>query len=183
MPQEADDTIAGMNRTRLLLVLTAVGLLAWAQNDGPGAGQGWLPEFNDSSSQLLALANAMPAEKFAWRPGPGVRSVSEVYMHIAITNYYLLQQVGVKLADAPRITRDTEKNVKEKADVIRFLEGSFDAVRKNYPPVDPQRAVRFLGADSKVENVYLRMLVHNHEHMGQSIAYARMNSIVPPWSK
>ena len=62
-----------MNKTRALLVLTAVGLLAWAQNDGPGAGQGWLPEFNHSSRQILALAEATPAEKFAWRPAPGVR--------------------------------------------------------------------------------------------------------------
>ena len=91
-----------MNQTRALLVLTAVGLLAWAQNDGPGAGQGWLPEFNHSSRQILALAEATPAEKFAWRPAPGVRSVSEVYMHIAVANFFLLQQVGVKLTDAPR---------------------------------------------------------------------------------
>jgi hypothetical protein len=75
-----------MNRTRLLLVLIAVGLLAWAQNDGPGAGQGYLPEFNHSSRQLLQLAEAIPADKFAWRPSPGVRSVSEVYMHIAVAN-------------------------------------------------------------------------------------------------
>ena len=172
-----------MKRTRLLPVLIAAGLLAWAQNDGPGAGQGWLPEFNHSSRQLLALANATPAEKFAWRPGPGVRSVSEVYMHIAITNYFLLRQAGIQLADAPKITQDTEKGVKNKAEVIRFLTGSFDAVRKHYPPTDPQKPVRFFGAESKIENIYLRMLVHNHEHMGQSIAYARMNGIVPPWSK
>jgi hypothetical protein len=162
----------------LLLALAAI-----AQNDGPGVGQGWLPEFNHSSRQILELANATPAEKFAWRPGPGVRSVSEVYMHIAIANFYLLQQAGVKLADSPKITQEMEKNVKQKAEVIKLLTDSFDAVRKNYPPAEPQKAVKFFGNDSKVENIYLRLLVHNHEHMGQSIPYARTNGIVPPWSK
>jgi len=84
-----------MNRTRLLLMAgfaLLIAMAAVAQNDGPGAGQGWLPEFNHSSRQILALAEATPAEKFAWRPAPGVRSVSEVYMHIAVANFFLLQQ-------------------------------------------------------------------------------------------
>ena len=175
--------IGPMNRTRVLLVLTAAGLLAWAQNDGPGAGQGWLPEFNHSSRQLLQLAEATPPEKFAWRPAPGVRSVSEVYMHVAVANWFLLNQAGAKLPDAPKITMDTEKQIKEKAEVVKFLKDSLDAVRKNYPPADAKKAVKFFGQDSNAENIYLRILVHNHEHMGQSIAYARMNGIVPPWSK
>ena len=65
-----------------------------AQAIPPELGQGWLPEFTLTSRQLLQLADATPGEKFAWRPGPGVRSVSEVYMHIAAGNYWLLQQAG-----------------------------------------------------------------------------------------
>jgi uncharacterized damage-inducible protein DinB len=175
-----------MNRTRLLLMAgfaLLIAMAAMAQNDGPGAGQGWLPEFNHSSRQILALANATPAEKFAWRPAPGVRSVSEVYMHVAVANFFLLQQAGAKLTDPPKISQDTEKTVKEKAEVVKWLSNSFDAVRHAYPPAEPQKAVRFFGSDTKAENVYLRILVHNHEHMGQSIAYARSNGIVPPWSK
>ena len=175
-----------MIRTRPLL-MTGFALLlaiaAIAQNDGPGAGQGWLPEFNHSSRQILELANATPAEKFSWRPGPGVRSVSEVYMHIAIGNFFLLQQAGAKVTDPPKISQQTEKTVSDKAEVIKWLNHSFDAVRKSYPPAEPRKALKFFGADSNVENVYLRLLVHNHEHMGQSIAYARTNGIVPPWSK
>jgi uncharacterized damage-inducible protein DinB len=175
-----------MNRTRLLLMVGFVlllGMAAIAQNDGPGAGQGWLPEFNHSSRQILALANATPPEKFAWRPAPGVRSVSEVYMHVAVANFFLLQQAGAKVTDPPKITQETEKTVKEKAEVVKWLSNSFDAVRKAYPPAEPKKAVKFFGTDSNVENIFLRVLVHNHEHMGQSIAYARSNGIVPPWSK
>jgi uncharacterized damage-inducible protein DinB len=175
-----------MVRLRSALIaafLVLAGVAALAQNDGPGAGQGWLPEFNHSSRQILALAEATPADKFAWRPAAGVRSVSEVYMHIAVANFFLLNQAGVKLENAPKMTADTEKTVKDKAEVIKWLRDSFDAVRRAYPPSDPQKVVKFFGADTKAENVYLRLLVHNHEHMGQSIAYARTNGIVPPWSK
>jgi len=176
-----------MVRTRLLLLVgfsLLVALAALAQNDGPGVGQGWLPEFNHSSRQILALANATPAAKFAWRPGPGVRSVSEVYMHIVQANDFLLRSAGMKIeGEEAKLPRDAEKSVTQKDDVIRWLNTSFETVRKAYPPADPQRTVKFFGADAKVEGVYLRLLVHNHEHMGQSIAYARTNGIVPPWSK
>ena len=177
--------IASMHRARLPLGAAFVLLVgvALAQNDGPGAGQGWLPEFNHAARQILQLAEATPAEKFAWRPAPGVRSVSEVYMHIAIGNFFLLSQAGVKPAGAPKITQTTEKEVAGKADVIRWLKDSFDTVRKHYPPADAKRSLKFFGAETNVENIYVRLLVHNHEHMGQSIAYARMNGIVPPWSK
>src|SRR5690349_24861423 len=110
-----------MNRTRLLLsagFVLLLGIAAVAQNDGPGAGQGYLPEFNHSSRQILQLADATPAEKFAWRPAEGVRSVSEVYMHIAMGNYLLLSQAGAKLEKAPKMAQTTEKEVKDKAVVI-----------------------------------------------------------------
>ena len=64
-----------------------------------------------------------------------------------------------------------------------LLKDSFEALRKAYPAAELQKPAKSFGQDSKVENIYLRILVHNHEHMGQPIAYARMNGIVPPWSK
>jgi hypothetical protein len=66
--------------------------------------------------------------------------------------------------------------------VITFLKDSFDAVRAAYPSVDQQEKVQIFGIDSTANGVLLRLLVHNHEHMGQAIAYARMNGIAPPWS-
>ena len=172
-----------MNRTRLILVPIAAGLLAWAQNDGPGAGQGYLPEFSHSSRQILQLADATPAEKFAWRPATGVRSVSEVYMHIAVANFFLVTQTGAKLENMPKFSQTTEKDVKDKAAVVGWLKDSFEAVKTTYPKADLKKSAKFFGQDSNVENIYLRILAHDHEHMGQSIAYARMNGIVPPWSK
>lgn len=149
-----------------------------------GAGEGWQGEFEHAAQQLTQLAEAIPAEKFTWRPGPGVRSIAEVYMHIAIGNYLLLGQAGVKTpVDLSKMGKDPEKSITTKADVIKFLKGSFDMVRASYPSVDRTKKVQFFGRDVTAEGVLLRLLVHNHEHMGQSIAYARMNGVVPPWSK
>jgi uncharacterized damage-inducible protein DinB len=150
----------------------------------PELGQGWLSEFNLAGRQLLALADATPAEKFSWRPTPGVRSVSEVYMHIALGNYYLLNQAGAKIPDStPSIAPGLEKTVTAKADVIRWLRNSLDAVRDGYANTDRSKRVKFFGKEVTSDGVFLRILVHNHEHMGQSVAYARMIGVVPPWSK
>ena len=91
---------------------------------------------------------------------------------------------GAKLSgDPPKIAADTESKVTAKVDVIQWLKGSQDAIRSAYPKADLKRKVKFFGKDAPAENVFLRILTHNHEHMGQSIAYARMNGIAPPWSK
>ena len=71
----------------------------------------------------------------------------------------------------------------KKDDVIKWLKASFEAVRKGYATADRQKKVTFFKQETPAENVFLRILAHSHEHMGQSIAYARMNGVVPPWSK
>lgn len=152
-----------------------------AQNIPPELGQGWTAEFALTSRNLLALAEATPAEKFGWRPAPGVRSIAEVYMHLALGNYVLLERAGAK---PPVETKalPKEASVTAKADVIKWLRDSLDAVAKGYAAADRQKAVKFFGRDAVADGVFLRILLHNNEHLGQSIAYARMNGIVPPWS-
>jgi len=150
-----------------------------------GLWQGFDGEWGNVSRQLIALAEATPPEKFAWRPAPGVRSTSEVYMHIAIANFWLLSVTGPKMPDDLK-GPDLEKTVTAKADVIDWLKRSFDAVknaRASLKPGDLQRHVKVEGTDAAVDGMYLRIIVHANEHMGQLIAYARMNGIVPPWSK
>jgi len=170
---------------KMLLLLTFLFLATTAFPQIPAeVGQGWLPEFTHSGNHLLALAEAIPAEKFAWRPAPGVRSVSEVFMHVAIGNYFLLGNAGVKPKSAPGpVSGETEKKVTAKAEVIDWLKQSFESVKDAYPKTDRGRKIRFFNQDSTVDNVFMRILVHNHEHMGQMIAYARMIGIVPPWSR
>jgi uncharacterized damage-inducible protein DinB len=156
----------------------------FAQDPLDGLWQGYDGEWRHVSQELTALAEATPADKFAWRPAPGVRSTSEVYMHIVMANFVLLSATGPKVpAD---MKEDAEKTVTSKADVIRWLKRSLDAVKQAHlaeNPKDLARKVRFQDRDSTVDNMYLRIIVHANEHEGQLIAYARMTGIVPPWSK
>jgi uncharacterized damage-inducible protein DinB len=136
------------------------------------------------SSQLLALAEAIPEEKFAWRSAPGVRSTGEVFMHVALANFYLLSVTGPKMpAD---MKERMEKSVTSKADVISWLKRSLDAVKFAHlavTPKDLERKVHIEDRDATVDGMYLRIIVHANEHMGQLIAYARMTGVAPPWSK
>jgi uncharacterized damage-inducible protein DinB len=165
-----------------LLLFSARPLLA--QTAPEGIWQGYDGEWRHMSSQLLALAEATPEEKFAWRPAPGVRSTSEVFMHIALANFYLLSVTGPKMpAD---MKEGLEKSVTSKAEVISWLTRSLDAVKSAHlavTPKDLQRKVHIYDRDATVDGMYLRILVHANEHMGQLIAYARMTGVAPPWSK
>ena len=97
-----------------------------AQSAPEGLWQGYDGEWRHVSSQLIALAEATPEEKFAWRPAPGIRSTSEVYMHIAIANFGLLAVTRPKVpAD---LKEGMEKSVTSKADVIHWLKRSLDAI-------------------------------------------------------
>ena len=107
-----------------------------AQDPLDGIWQGYDGEWRHVSTQLIALAEATPEKNFAWRPAPGVRSTSEVYMHIVVANFYLLSVTGPKMpAD---LKDDAEKTVTSKADVIRWLKRSLDAVKEAHLKETPQ---------------------------------------------
>ncbi len=168
--------------TILLLLAIAPGVLA--QDPLDGLWQGYDGEWRHVSNQLIALAEATPAEKFAWRPAPGVRSTSEVYMHIVMANFYLLSVTGPKMP--PDLKEDAEKSVTSKPQVIDWLKRSLDAVKQAHQaetPNDLLRKVRIQNRDATVDSMYLRIIIHANEHMGQLVAYARMTGVVPPWSR
>jgi uncharacterized damage-inducible protein DinB len=149
-----------------------------------GIWQGYDGEWRHVSQQLIALAEATPTEKYSWRPASGVRSTSEVYMHIVIANFYLLSVTGPKVpAD---LNENMEKTVTSKAEVIAWLKRSLEAVKTAHAVISPQdleRKVKIAGREATVDGMYLRIIIHANEHMGQLIAYARMTGVVPPWSK
>jgi uncharacterized damage-inducible protein DinB len=166
----------------LALLLGAAALHA---DELEGLWQGYDGEWGHVSRQLVALAEATPADKFSWRPAQGVRSMSEVYMHIALANFYLLSVTGPKMP-ADIKAENMESAVTAKSEVIDWLKRSLEAVKTAHAKMTPgelQRKVKVNDRDATVDGMYLRIIVHANEHMGQSIAYARMNGIVPPWSK
>jgi uncharacterized damage-inducible protein DinB len=179
-----------MKRAFLLLLVFALPVVGvatvQAQSEAQleGLWEGYDGEWGHVSRQLIALAEAIPADKYSWRPAPGVRSVSEVFMHITIANFWLLSITGPKMP--PDLKQEMEKTVTKKADVIAWLKRSLDAVktaRAQLKPGDLERKVKVDGKTVTVDGMYLRIIVHANEHMGQLVAYARMNGIVPPWSK
>src|SRR3954447_23282518 len=168
---------------RLILCVLFCASLLKAQPEG--LWQGYDGEWGHVSQQLIALAEATPPSQFQWRPAPGVRSTSEVYMHIALANFYLLSVTGPKMP-ADIKSGEMEKTVTAKKDVVDWLKRSLEAVKTAHAGVKPedlQRKVKIDNRDATVDGMYLRIIVHANEHMGQLIAYARMNGITPPWSK
>jgi uncharacterized damage-inducible protein DinB len=168
----------------LLLVLLLGARLALAQTAPEGIWEGYDGEWRHVSSQLIALAEATPDKDFSWRPAPGIRSTSEVYMHIASANFYLLSIIGPKM---PSDWKDNmEKTVTSKPQVIKWLKRSLDSVKAAHlaeTPQDLQRKVHIDDRDATVDGIYLRIIIHDNEHMGQLVAYARMTGVVPPWSR
>ena len=170
----------------LLGILAGAGVApgAYAQKAPEGIWQGYDGEWLHVSQQLVALAEATPAEKFSWRPAPGVRSTSEVYMHIVFANFGLLGFTGPKVP--PDLKEGMDKTVTSKQEVIAWLKRSLDAVKQAHLAVtseDLKRPVKIWGRDATVDGMYLRIIVHANEHMGQLVAYARMTGVTPPWSK
>ncbi len=149
----------------------------------PGFRGLFLDQLKDVESKIVSLAEAMPQEKYTWRPAEGVRSISEVYMHIAGANNFLPNFIGVKppAGITPAMAKETDK-----AKVIEALKSSFDHVRQavlNMPDADLQKPAKLFGQETTYEGVLFLIANHMHEHLGQSIAYARTNGVVPPWSK
>lgn len=180
-----------MTRVLRYLVLAAVvptlafGKIQNAPRTPAAVPHGFRAEFvanlDDVQDKILRLAEATPAEKYTWRPAPGVRSISEVYMHIAGGNYFLASFLGT---DPPRANGDRERTITSKAAVIAELKHSFEHLRAiAHAAPDLDTSVRVFGKPTTHRGVLLTALTHLHEHLGQSVAYARMNGVTPPWSR
>jgi uncharacterized damage-inducible protein DinB len=184
-----------MKLFRSLVIALAVPSFAFAaiQNvpkssktsQAPAKDQGFKPEFftnlDDVQEKIIDLAESIPAEKYGWRPAPEVRSVSEVFMHVAGGNYFLTTFLG---KEPPKMNGDIEKVITKKADVIAELKRSFDHLRNAANAAsDLDKPVKMLGSQTTQRGVLVTILSHLHEHLGQSVAYARMNGVVPPWSR
>jgi uncharacterized damage-inducible protein DinB len=155
------------------------------------AAAGVLMPLDDIEKQLLALAKAIPEEKYAWRPGPGVRSVREVLLHVVNGNH-LLVNVAVNEPSREEVMKQIEQNGKSeqepasKEKIAGLLAESFASVRQAMRDVRSTGALTrdldFFGRPAPLGGVLANIDTHMAEHLGQLIAYARVNGIVPPWS-
>jgi uncharacterized damage-inducible protein DinB len=173
------------------IVFAVLLLVARASKPSETFQKEFLLSFEDAETKVLKLAKAIPAEKYSWRPGKDVRSVGEVYVHIANGNRLLLTLAGGMPPDEAfeqmvKAGQDREKSITDKADVLEDLEASFKQVHgalKAAAEADLSKPIEFFGTPSTPRAVFMALSNHVSEHLGQSIAYARMNGVVPPWSR
>jgi uncharacterized damage-inducible protein DinB len=143
-----------------------------------------LVDLDDMHKKFVRLAEAIPAEKYTWRPGDGVRSISEVFLHVADLNFQMPPAIGA--TPAPGYKKEGyEKSTTDKAKIIAQLNQSFEYVHayiEQMPNGDFAKPETKFGPQANAGDIIYIIVADDHEHLGQSVAYARVNGIVPPWT-
>jgi len=144
----------------------------------------FLANFDDASKKIVSLAEAVPAEKYSWKPQDGVRSIAQVYVHLIGANYAIPTALGAKMPTDGRLSKDMEKTMTDKARIVPLLKQAMENARQAIETGmdEPARATKLFGKESTNSAAALLIITHMHEHLGQSIAYARSNGVTPPWS-
>jgi hypothetical protein len=160
----------------------------------------FLWEWDIAERQLLQLADAFQEGEYEWRPDSTARSVCEVFVHIACGTFMLLEWGGAKapsdlypkLPDEPmerlwalvRKNDELEGALRDKEKVTSLLRRALVSARETITRIDDadlERSLLFFGERTTNRRVYLRLLAHTHEHMGQLIGYTRMRGMPAPW--
>ena len=176
-----------------LLALTAIFTHLAAQlnpyKDGTPGVTGYrseiLAEVIIQEDKFTRLADALPADKYTWRPAPDVRSIAEVFLHVSAANYNLYKLVGTPPPSTVDL-KSLEKSTTDKAKVIATLKDSFAHARKAItamPDANLEKSLDWFGGKNTQRGILLFIVRHAAEHLGQSIAYARSVGIVPPWTE
>ena len=169
----------------LPLLLLALAAPLRAQSAPPGFREEFLGHFDESARKLVALARAMPDSSYSWSPGEGVMPVGRVYAHVARYNYQY-PQTGLGIPAPAGVDVENLESVTGKARVVELLERSVEHVRTSVaqmPAGSLERPTKLYGRDVAQWAVLFQLIAHMNEHLGQSIAYARSNGVVPPWSR
>ena len=144
-----------------------------------------LAEVIVQEDKFTRLAEAIPADKYAWRPSPDVRSFAEVFLHVAGANYNLYKLVGTPPPTGLDL-KNIEKSTTDKAKVIATLKDSYAHAKKAItamPDADLDKSMDWFGGKITERGILLFVVRHGAEHLGQSIAYARFIGVVPPWAE
>lgn len=157
----------------------------------PAAGADLNMALPDLEAHIMALAKAVPEEKYSWKPAEGVRSFRQVFLHIANGNRLLLN-VALDPPDRDALKKLIDEQARNEAasatkdKVLESLADSFAAIHRAIDAARPAmltHTVDFFGTPATANAVLIDLETHMAEHLGQAIAYARMNGIVPPWSQ
>jgi uncharacterized damage-inducible protein DinB len=183
----------------ICFLAVAIVVLNWvqsgrAQNTSPVAAASSVPK-SGARAEFLAevayyedrytrLAQTVPADKYNWRPADGVRSIGEVYAHIVAANYGIARALGTQ-PPASVDFKAIAATAVDKVKIVQELNESFAHFRKAIlalSDADTDKAQKMFGRDTTQRGAFIMITGHMGEHLGQSIAYARTNGIVPPWT-
>ena len=173
----------------LLACLSTVG--AWAQMQGTDTtapsydmkGQA-LVDLAVVQKKFVDLANAVPADKLTWRPAADARSFAEVFLHVSGERYGILSLMGAE-KPAGFDGKAFEKSTTDRAKIIEELNKSWEFTQKainGMSNADFAKLLPKLGPQANMGDVIYILVADAHEHLGQLVAYARVNGIVPPWT-
>ena len=182
------------NPIRLAIVVTAALMVAapLRAQTRQGLMGDLLKAVAEVETKVMGLAKALPESAYEWSPGKGVRSTREVLLHVAADNYFIPGALGATPPPETGITKDYktaaafEKKTMTRDALIAELEKSFAFLKKSMSSVPDEKLdapMDFFGSKSTGRAAWLTTVTHLHEHLGQLIAYARSNSVRPPWSK
>jgi uncharacterized damage-inducible protein DinB len=150
----------------------------------------FVSDLDTLQAKMLALAEAIPADKYSWRPAPGVRSIGEVFMHVA-SEYYVFTPLAYGATPSPVVGRgqaafEKFESASTKDDVRKHLKEGFAYTRQTLAGVEPAKLVgsrKLFGGEFTIAQTSFLMSDDLHEHLGQLIAYARSVGVKPPWTK
>jgi uncharacterized damage-inducible protein DinB len=154
-----------------------------APSSGPRAE--FLEEIAYYEQRYTRLAEAVPADKYSWHPAEGVRTIGEVYTHIVAANYGIARALGT-VPPAGLDFKSIAAMSGDKAKTVQALKDSFAHFRNAIlalSDADADKPQKMSGRQTTQRGAFIMITGHMGEHLGQSIAYARMNGIVPPWTE
>ena len=168
----------------LFYLVCSLPMAAWSQESTFQDEFAGMIQYN--SGRVAALAEAIPADTYKWRPAEGVRSVEEAILHIASANYFFSTMLGAELPEGIDPSK-FEETLQSKEEIIETLKKSYQFIAETGKGIADENLfdeVSFPTGD-KFNKRTMLMIAQSHvsEHMGQLIAYARMNGISPPWSE
>jgi uncharacterized damage-inducible protein DinB len=140
-----------------------------------------LRQFDDAAGKVVRLAEKMPADSFAWQPMEGVRTTSRVFMHMAAACYNYGRAMGATIPEG--VTPRELEQVTDKDRVVAELKKAVEFGRAAITNADLDKEITFRRRPGAAREAGLALAIHMHEHLGQAIAYARSNKVVPPWSE
>lgn len=143
-----------------------------------------LLDLQQVQKKMIALAEAVPADKYAWRPSKDSRSFAEVFLHVSGERYQILSMMGAA-APADFNGKTYEQSTTDKARIVEELSKSWEFSKNainGMTNADFAKPLPKLGPQANAGDVIYILVADAHEHLGQLIAYARVNGIVPPWT-